>query len=233
MAEEIETKRPGPNTDLLEKIRVLRVERARASAEASRIHERLKELSIQISAYEDAASMVFGESQYTALMAAIEGNILTRSALTSALPSSLSVGGGLIAFGRDTFAASPRKKSLSESWAKLLALMAEHESFSYDDLVTMSEMMNYDVAKPTMRSQIKTYVDSGLVERLENERGRFRVTPLGRTTAEAALPKQEPLRPALVEALSKGPDEGWGAFEDLLGDDPSLGSGGTKKGIFD
>jgi DNA-binding MarR family transcriptional regulator len=231
MVEETETKRPGPSIDLLEKIRALRNERAHVGAEVSKLNDRMKELAIQISAYEDAASMVFGESQYSALMAAIEGNILARTALNSSLTSSVSVAKGLYAFGRDTFAASPRKKSLSEAWAKLLLSMAEHESFSYDDLVTMAEIMDYDVAKPTMRSQIKTYVDNGLVERLENERGRFRLTPSGRETAEAALNSRSPEPSPIVKTvghLDKLVD-----IDDLVGDDPSSGSGGTNKSIFD
>lgn len=230
MAEETETKRPGPNTDLLEKIRVLRMEKARANVEASRINERLKELSIQISAYEDAASMVFGESQYTALMAAIEGNITARHSLTSTLASSVTVAGGLIALGREVFAPSPKKKSLSESWAKLLVSMAEHEAFTYDDLVTMSEIMDYDVAKPTMRSQIKTYVDSGLVERLENERGKFRVTPTGRATAESALNMRGQDPSARVKTVGKLSDTS--DFADIFGDDPVSGAGGSKN-IFE
>jgi DNA-binding MarR family transcriptional regulator len=109
--------------------------------------------------------------------------------------------------------------------------MAEHESFSYDDLVTMAEIMDYDVAKPTMRSQIKTYVDNGLVERLENERGRFRLTPSGRETAEAALNSRSPEPSPIVKTvghLDKLVD-----IDDLVGDDPSSGSGGTNKSIFD
>lgn len=226
MTEDTETKRPGPTTDLLEKIRALRIEKARASAEASKIQERIRDLTIRISAYEDAASMVFGETQYTALMAALEGNIAARKAFSE------TVTGGLIAFGRDVFGASIKRKSLSESWAKLLLSMAEHEAFTYDDLVTMSEIMDYDVAKPTMRSQIKTYVDSGLVERLENERGKFKVTPLGRVTAEAAVPKPEPQRPALAETLADRAANPWADLEELLGD-PSSGSGGSKKNIFE
>lgn len=226
MADESETKRVGASTDLLEKIRDLRIEKARVGAEMSRLNERLKELSIQIGAYEDAASMVFGESHYIALMAAIEGNILARNALTTDML------GGLLSSVRDVFEPTSKKKNLSESWARLLVSMAEHESFSYDDLVTMSEIMEFDVAKPTMRSQIKTYVDSGLVERIENERGRFRVTPLGRATAQSALPKPEPQRAALVEALTDKESDSWSDLETLLEIDPSWGSGGSKN-IFE
>lgn len=224
MSEETETKRPGPNIDLLEKIRVLRIERARATAEAVKIQERLKELSIQISAYEDAAAMVFGESQYAALMAAIEGNIVARNAASSTFSA------GLFAVGRDLLESSQKRKSLSESWAKLLLSMAEHEAFSYDDLVTMSEIMDYDVAKPTMRSQIKTYVDGGLVERLENERGKFRVTPTGRATAESALNMRGQDPSAVVKTVARLSDAS--DFKDILGDDPIPGSGGPKN-IFE
>ncbi|EJC69542.1 hypothetical protein Rleg5DRAFT_5335 [Rhizobium leguminosarum bv. viciae WSM1455] len=218
MVEESETKRPGPNTELLEKIRGLRGERARVTTELGKLHERLKELNIKISAYEDAATMVFGESQYSALMTAIEGNIQARNAVTSTLT------GGLLALGKEILETSLKKKNLSEAWAKLLVSMSEHESFSYDDLVTMSEIMDYGISKPTLRSQIKTYVDSGLVERIENERGKFRVTPMGRTTAEAALPKKARSRPALHDALDDGVSL---ELDDLL-HDPSSGSGGSK-----
>ncbi|MFF0948192.1 MarR family transcriptional regulator [Rhizobium leguminosarum] len=212
MIVEAESKRPGPSTDLLEKIRVLRIERARVGAELSRLNERMKELNIQIGAYEDAATMVFGESQYSALMAAIEGNIQTRRAAT----------GGLMALGKELLDGSKRK-NLSGNWAKLLVSMSEHDSFGYDDLVAMSEIMDWGISKPTLRSQIKSYVDSDLVERIDNERGKFRVTPIGRTTAEAALHKA-PARPALADAL----DEGVPLDLDDLLDDPASGSGGWK-----
>jgi DNA-binding transcriptional ArsR family regulator len=224
MADETETRRPGPSTDLLEKIRVLRNERAHVGAEVSKLNERMKELAIQISAYEDAALMVFGENQYTALMAAIEGNILARTALTSKMAR------GLMSFAVDTFAPSTKKKSLSEAWAKLILSMAEHDSFSYDDMVTMSEILNFDVAKPTMRSQIKTYVDSGLVERIDNERGRFKVTPTGRATAEAALNVRGHDQSAIVKTVGHLPSIT--DIDDLLGDDPVSGSGGTTN-IFE
>ena len=227
MSEEVESKRPAPSTDLLEKIRVLRIERERISAEISVLSERLKELGIKIGAYEDAAAMVFGESQYVALMAAIEGNIQARRPVL----------GGLIAVGKD-FIEGAKKKNLSEGWAKLLVSMSEHASFGYDDLEAMSDIMDHGISKAGLRSQIKSYVDSNLVERIEGERGRFRVTEMGRITAEAALPKaavRTPAKPALPEspAFPEPPDFGvFLEFEDLLGDDPSSGSGGSKN-IFE
>lgn len=189
--------------------------------EIGKLQERLKELNIRISAYEDAGIIVFGESQYWALMAAIEGNIQARNAVAATLA------GGLMSLGKEVLEASQKKKNLSEAWAKLLVSMPEHDAFTYDDLVTMSEIMDYGISKPTLRSQIKTYVDSGLVERIENERGKFRVTPMGRATAEAALPKKVPSRPALIEALDDGPPLEW---DDLLGESSPASEGSNSNG---
>jgi hypothetical protein len=183
MKDEAESKRPAQSKDLLEKIKSLRIEKACLSAEIETIHDRLRELEIKLSAYVDAASMVFGETQYQALMKALGGEVHRYASKHYA---------GLIEVGKKLGdeEAEENTKRLSENWARLLGSMSNHVEFGYSDLETLMTLMSFNISKAGLRSQMKAYVDSGLVDRV-GERGKFVVTELGKKIVEAKLAKPD------------------------------------------
>ncbi|KQQ72438.1 hypothetical protein ASF70_12980 [Rhizobium sp. Leaf321] len=152
--------------ELLRKIGRLRKKRAELQSEINYI-------SIQLESYEDAAVMVYGQAQFTAFMAALMGE---------ALPSKAP------AYGPQPQSKfQRRKRSISVNWAVMLTSLNEMPTFGYQEIVSVSDLKNLDITIAAARSQMKTYIDGGLVQRVGD--GKFSVTDQGLRVAMEALSK--------------------------------------------
>ncbi|CDZ30745.1 Hypothetical protein NGAL_HAMBI490_56150 [Neorhizobium galegae bv. officinalis] len=165
----------GDSHELLRKIAKLQQRRDEMLAEIS-------VLSIQIESYTDAAKMVYGP-RFSPLM----------TALTS--PHHYPVLPGWPGFGPPTNSAAThkRKRSISINWATALAHLQNLESFGYAQIVEISDLKDLKITIAAARSQMKTYVEMGLVDRVND--GEFKVTEKGREASQEALRKVVPPPP--------------------------------------
>jgi hypothetical protein len=197
----------APSTELLQQIRRLLRQEADARAEIAALQQRLRDLAIERQAYEKAGRMVFGEAQFNALLLSV-GLKTSAFAAVAAAPVKAPMryaGGtvsGLIKLGEEI-----SKRKLSDVWGKILAPLVKHDAFSYEEVQAIAEAVGHDLKTNTLRSQMKVFVDDGLVERIDN--GKFKITEAGALAAHEAVLRAGVMRPSLHAAL----------FEDLLGGD--------------
>ncbi|WP_427145202.1 hypothetical protein [Rhizobium pisi] len=153
--------------ELLKKIATLRKQRDALMAQVG-------VLNIQLASYEDAATLVYGRDQFIAFMGALVGNVVpsmpTMYGSSSASPSE-----------------SKRKRSISVNWATILIALKSMPQFGYDEIVSVSEVRDLGITIAAARSQMKTYIASGLIDRVSD--GVFSVSEKGVAAAEDALRK--------------------------------------------
>lgn len=93
---------------------------------------------------------------------------------------------------RSRRASAPRERSISEQWAKLLALASDDgvSEFGIDAIVMAGEIMGHpDMKRPSVRTQAANMVTRGVLERVTP--GTFRVTEGGMKEIVGALPQNE------------------------------------------
>ncbi|TBY57689.1 hypothetical protein E0H39_29735 [Rhizobium leguminosarum bv. viciae] len=193
----------SPSTELLQQIHLLKEQETRTRAEIAALQQRLRDISVERQAFEKAGRLVFGETQFNALLNSIG---LKTAAVAAALmrpPTRFAGGGGLMKLGEEI-----SKRKLSDIWGRILAPLVKHDAFSYDDVQAIADAVGHDLKTNTLRSQMKVFVDDGLVERIDN--GKFKMTDAGARAADEALLRSGVTRPAFHMAM----------FDDLLGGDP-------------
>lgn len=206
MMTEYEKTSQTPAGELVQQITLLSKKRQAAAARIKSLQKEIETIDLQIKTYEHAGGLVFGERRFQSILSAAQGG-----------PDFFMIhmaNGNVEAVRVEMKESSGKSRSISEMWARLLSSVSNQPDFGYDDLETMAGILGHDVGKPGLRSQVKLYVDDGLLERVAN--GKFRVLPKAVPAIEESLGKASQ-RPALTEALSKS-DDGWGAFGDILGE---------------
>lgn len=163
---------PGEH-ELLKKIATLRKQREALLSQVS-------VLNIQLESYEDAAKLVYGKDQFSAFMGALVGNVA---------PSMPTV------YGPEP----KRKRSISVNWATVLMALGGLPSFNYDQIVSVSDIKDLGITIAAARSQMKTYIASGMVDRVAD--GIFKVTDKGRAAADESLRKAPPPPPTAAEVF--------------------------------
>ena len=73
-----------------------------------------------------------------------------------------------------------RERVLSEKWATVLSSFPNN-TFDYNDIQDLSDLLGLDISRNTTRSQMKTYVHRGLVESIAQ--GVFKLTESGKKIA--------------------------------------------------
>ena len=194
-----------PAGELVQQITLLSKKRQAAAARIKSLQKEIETIDLQIKTYEHAGGLVFGERRFQSILSAAQGG-------TDFFMMQV-VDGNVEAVRVDVHEGSGKSRSMSEIWAKLLSSVSQQEDFGYDDLETMAGILGHEVGKAGLRSQVKLYVDDGLLERVSN--GKFRVLPKAGSVIEEALGKATQ-RPAMTEALSE-PRDPWGDLEDLIG----------------
>ncbi|MEF3134603.1 hypothetical protein OS035_24410 [Rhizobium sp. 268] len=157
---------PGEH-ELLKKIATLRKQRDALMAQVG-------VLNIQLASYEDAATLVYGKDQFSAFMGALVGNVV---------PSMPTMYGAGAAGSTET----KRKRSISVNWATVLLALKGMPQFGYEQIVSVSDLKDLGINIAAARSQMKTYIGNGLVDRVAD--GVFSVSEKGVAAAEDALRK--------------------------------------------
>ncbi|MGO7445143.1 hypothetical protein ACC668_10595 [Rhizobium ruizarguesonis] len=157
---------PGEH-ELLKKIATLRRQR-------DALMSQVGILNIQLASYEDAATLVYGKDQFAAFMGALVGNMV---------PSMPSIYGS----GSGSPSETKRKRSISVNWATVLIALKGMPQFGYEQIVSVSDLKDLGINIAAARSQMKTYIASGLVDRVAD--GVFSVSEKGVAAAEDALRK--------------------------------------------
>ncbi|MBY5318210.1 hypothetical protein [Rhizobium leguminosarum] len=206
----------APSTELLQQIHLLKEQETRTRAEIAALQQRLRDITVERQAFEKAGRLVFGEQQFSALLDSVELKT-TVAALGVAAAAVWTprrfAGGALIKLGEEV-----SKRKLSGIWGRILAPLVKHDAFSYDEVQAIADAVGHDLKTNTLRSQMKVFVDAGLVERIDN--GKFKVTETGALAAHEALLRSGVIRPSLQKTV----------FDDLLGaDDPEDGGNPEEK----
>lgn len=76
------------------------------------------------------------------------------------------------------------------------------KTFSYDDLMVAADLENVSISRAAARTKMMSYVNEGLVERVND--GQFRLTPTGADAAGVQLGKKEGSGAAAPEPTSAG-----------------------------
>ncbi|UXT85144.1 hypothetical protein [Agrobacterium tumefaciens] len=194
-----------PAGELVQQITLLSKKRQAAAARIKALQKEIETIDLQIKTYEHAGGLVFGERRFQSILSAAQGG-------TDFFMMQV-VDGNVEAVRVDVHEGTGKSRSMSEIWAKLLSSVSQQGDFGYDDLETMAGILGHEVGKAGLRSQVKLYVDDGLLERVSN--GKFRVLPKAGSVIEEALGKATQ-RPAMTEALSE-PRDPWCDLEDLIG----------------
>jgi hypothetical protein len=194
-----------PAGELVQQITLLSKKRQAAAARIKALQKEIETIDLQIKTYEHAGGLVFGERRFQSILSAAQGG-------TDFFMMQV-VDGNVEAVRVDVHEGTGKSRSMSEIWAKLLSSVSQQGDFGYDDLETMAGILGHEVGKAGLRSQVKLYVDDGLLERVSN--GTFRVLPKAGSVIEEALGKATQ-RPAMTEALSE-PRDPWCDLEDLIG----------------
>ncbi|WP_428427301.1 hypothetical protein [Pararhizobium sp.] len=186
--------------ELLRKIGRLRQKRADLQSEINYI-------SIQLESYEDAAKMVYGQAQFNAFMSALMGETVP-----SKTPS----------YGpQPQTKVQKRKRSISVNWAVMLMSLKEMPTFGYPEIVSVSDLKDLGITIAAARSQMKTYIDTKLVERVGD--GKFSVTDHGHQVAMEALNKLAADTSKLDPEQQSDAVKRYGKlFDDLLGEDDDV-----------